>query len=73
MLPMIEVFRPKEGKYWEGMHAPINNTDKIEWFDSLVGWPRIKGVVNLDGREKKMDIFLSEADRGWINWDDFDS
>ncbi len=74
MIPMVEVFcRKKDGQRWEAMQPPINHSNKLEWFDTLEGWPKTHHLVTINGREKELDIYLSEADRGWVKWDDFSS
>lgn len=69
-IPMIEVFLSNNGK-WKVLSEPINTTDKLEWFDSLKGWPTTTASISLEGETKDCRIYLSSPNRGWVEWHAF--
>jgi hypothetical protein len=73
-IPMVEVFLPpKKSKQWEAVAEPINSTNKLEWFEDLKDWKIISAPVVINGKTKNCQIYLSSAERGWIQWDKFSS
>jgi hypothetical protein len=67
---MIEVYLSKSGD-WKAVSEPINNTDKLEWFESLEGWKKTEAPIALDGETRKCEIYLSSPKHGWVPWHTF--
>lgn len=73
VIPMVEVFLPNaDAIVWEAVAEPINNTDKLEWFDDLKDWTSTKATVTINGHKKECDVYLCSDTRGWVRWKEFE-